>query len=109
MYSSNKIFLQKILHFQSSYKKKISRKRIQQIRSCYKELNLFCQENKLQCGVRRSRNSISIRIQGALLLISDEIPKMQWLFQNANLMEFNSSKGMIQIELWFRCWNLDLL
>ncbi len=109
MYSSKKIFLLKILHFQNIYKKKISRKRIQQIRSCYKELNLFCLENRLQCGVRCSHNSVSIRIQGAFLLISDESPKMQWLFQNANLIEFNCSQGMIQIELWFRCWNLDPL
>lgn len=109
MYSSNKIFLQKIWHFQHLYKKKICRKRIRQIRNCYRELNQFCLENKLRCGVLRNHNSISIRIQGTSLLLSDEIPGMQWLFQNANLMEFDCSQGMIRVELWFRCWNLDPL
>lgn len=109
MCSTNKLFLQRIWHFQRLYKRKISPKRIRQIRSCYKELNQFCLENKLRCGVRHNHSSISIRIQGASLLISDEIPRIQWLIRNANLMEFNCSQGMIQIELWFRCWNLEPL
>ncbi len=113
MNSSRLSFQKKLLNFQHSFKKVQLTKKICKIRKCYKILKNFCRENHSLCRIKYESGSfasvcsVSIQILSKNILISDEIPDVQWLFQNANLIEISAQHGLLLTELWFCCWKLE--
>ena len=106
MHPTHELFLKKLKNFEHSFNKVLIPQRIQQIRSRYDSLKLFCRETAASCKITYASDSVSIRIVSQNLLVSDEIPNVQWLFRNANLIEISRHKEGIVTELWFRCWKL---
>ncbi len=106
MHPSHRLFLKKLKNFENSFNKVPLPRRIQQIHSCYYALKLFCRETSASCQITYESDSVSIRIVSQNLLVSDELPEVQWLFRNANLIEISKHKEGIVTELWFRCWKL---
>ncbi len=109
---SRLLFQKKLLRFQTSFHKIRLSQKLKKIRSCCRSLKTFCRENHALCQIRypsetASRPSVSIRILSSSVLITDETPKVQWLFQHANLIEISPCHGLILTELWFRCWKLE--
>ncbi len=105
-------FQKKLLHFQTSFHKVRLNQKLRKIRSCCRSLKAFCREHHALCQIRYSSEtascpSVSIRILSSNVLISDETPKVQWLFHHANLIEISPCHGLILTELWFRCWKLE--
>ena len=106
MHPTHELFLKKLKNFEHSFNKVLIPQRIQQIRSRYYSLKLFCRETSASCQITYASDSVSIQIVSQNLLVSDEIPNVQWLFRNANLIEISRHKEGIVTELWFRCWKL---
>lgn len=113
MSSSSLPFQKKLLNFQHSFKKVQLPKKICKIRKCYKILKSFCKESHALCRIKYDSGSfssvcsVSIQILSRNILISDEIPDVQWLFQNANLIEISAQHGLLLTDLWFCCWKLE--
>ena len=106
MHPTHELFLKKLKNFEHSFNKVLIPQRIQQIHSCYYSLKSFCRETSASCQITYESDSVSIQIVSQNLLLSDEIPNVQWLFRNANLIEISRHKEGIVMELWFRCWKL---
>ena len=117
MHPTHELFLKKLKNFEHSFNKVLIPQRIQQIRSRDSSVKMFCRAtaasspntNATDTGssqITYASDSVSIRIVSQNLLVSDEIPNVQWLFRNANLIEISRHKEGIVTELWFRCWKL---
>lgn len=101
---SKENLLRAIEDFETQNTKILLVKRRHAIRRAYRSLKRLCLRSGAVCGVRCTKDSITIRIVCTGLFLSDEDAQLRWLFRSANIQDFFPRHGRLVIDLWFRCW-----